>query len=111
MFDPSGLLSGAAVDEDVVLMAAPAALVAHIEERAVVMCLPPGAGGLRVSRGVYEIYRLFHLPRLVGDVLTAEPDRRAKRLEVVRFLTSKRYLVPPEVGIPGLAEDADEHGG
>jgi hypothetical protein len=84
------------------LMMLPAALVAEIEERAVTICLPGDAGGLRLKRGAYEIYRAFHLPRPVAEVLPEDPARRAKVLDVVRLLAAKGFLVPPEAGIGRL---------
>jgi hypothetical protein len=91
------------VGEDDELMVLPGALVAAIEERAVVVCLPGETGGLRLKRGVYDIYRAFHLPRRVAEVLPADPARRAKVLDVVRLLAAKGFLVPPEVGIAPLS--------
>lgn len=86
-----------------VLMILPTARVAAIEERAVVVCLPGETGGLRLKRGVYDLYRAFHLPRRVGEVLPADAGRRAKVLDVVRLLAAKGFLVPPLVGIPVLS--------
>lgn len=91
------------VNEADVLMVLPASRVASIEPAAVVVCLPGEPGGLRLRRGVYEFYRAFHLPRPVGEVLPADPARRAKVLDVVRLLAGKGYLVPPEVGIARLS--------
>jgi hypothetical protein len=92
-----------AVGEESELMMLPGALVTAIEERAVVVCLPGEAGGLRLARGVYDIWRAFHLPRRVAEVLPDAPARRAKVLDVVRLLAAKGFLVPPEVGIPPLS--------
>ncbi|HEU0299794.1 MAG TPA: hypothetical protein VFR37_10075 [Longimicrobium sp.] len=85
------------------LMVLPGALVASIEEAAVVLCLPGERGGVRLRRGVYDLYRAFHLPRKVAEVLPEDPARRAKVLDVVRLLAAKGFLVPPEVGIPAPA--------
>lgn len=89
-------------DEDM-LMVLPAARVSAIEERAIVVNLPGEAGELRLKRGVYDIYRAFHLPRRAADVLPADPARRAKVLDVVRLLVAKGFLVPPELGIAKLS--------
>lgn len=91
------------VGEEDTLMVLPAAIVAAIEERAVVVCVPGEEGGLRLRRGVYDIYRAFHLPCRVAEVLPADPARRAKALDVVRLLAAKGFLVPPEVGIAPLS--------
>ncbi|HEV3052379.1 MAG TPA: hypothetical protein VGX50_18855, partial [Longimicrobium sp.] len=56
-----------------------------------------------LKRGVYDIYRAFHLPRRVAEVLPEDPARRQKVLDVVRLLAAKGFLVPPGVGIPALA--------
>ncbi|HYR07221.1 MAG TPA: hypothetical protein VEQ60_05620 [Longimicrobium sp.] len=93
----------AVVGEDDELMVLPAALVVGLEERAVVIRLPWEEGGLRLKRGVYDIYRAFHLPRRVAEVLPEDPARRAKVLDVVRLLAAKGFLVPPEVGIAPLS--------
>jgi hypothetical protein len=85
-------------------MSAPAAIVAHIEERAVVLCLPPEMGGLRVSRTAYDVYRRFRLPRRIGEVLPVEPERRTKVLNLILLLADKGYLVPPEIGIRKLPQ-------
>jgi hypothetical protein len=98
------------VDERAILMTAPAATVVHIGERAVIISLPPKSSGLRMSRGVYEVYRRFHLPRRVGEVLSDEVEHRATLLERVRLLAAKGYLVPPDVGISTLAGDAGGYG-
>jgi hypothetical protein len=95
--------SDADVDESTILMASAMVAVTHIEYRAVVMCLSPGDGGLRVSRGAYEVFRRFHLPCTIAEVLPSELERRAKVLDTVRFLARKGYLVPPEVGIVRIA--------
>jgi hypothetical protein len=92
-----------AVGEDDVLMVLPAALVATLEEHAVVVCMPGDSRGLRLKRGVYDIYRAFHLPRRVAEVLPEDPARRARVLDVVRLLVSKGFLVSPEIGIPVLS--------
>ncbi|HEU4883838.1 MAG TPA: hypothetical protein VFT45_16380 [Longimicrobium sp.] len=94
---------GAEVEPGDTLMMLPAAIVAGIEERAVVLCLPWEEGGLRLKRGVYDIYRAFHLPRPVAEVLPEDPERRAKVLQCIRLLASRGFLVPPEVGIATLS--------
>lgn len=95
--------SAPAPGEDDELMLLPSAVVAAIEESAVVVCLPGETGGLRLKRGVYDIYRAFHLPRRVAQVLPDEPVRRAKVLGVIRLLAAKGFLVPPEMAIAPLA--------
>lgn len=92
------------------LMVLPAARVAAIEARAVTICLPGEAGGLRLRRGAYEVYRAFHLPRRVAEVLPEDPARRAKVLDVVLLLAAKGFLVPPTVGIPPLSGAAEPAG-
>lgn len=100
----------AAVSAEDELMVLPAALVAEIEERTVTLWMPGETGGLRLKRGAYEIYRAFHLPRRVAEVLPEDPARRAKVLDVVRLLAAKGFLVPPEVGIPALAGEPAQPG-
>jgi hypothetical protein len=100
----------APVGEDDVLMVLPGAVVVGIEEQSVLVSLPGETGGLRLRRGVYDIYRAFHLPRRVAEVLPDDPARRAKVLEVVRQLAAKGFLVPPEVGIPPLAGEPAPRG-
>jgi hypothetical protein len=99
--DPAIVAMG--VDDE--LMVLPAARVAEIEECAVTICLPGEAGGLRLKRGAYEVYRAFHLPRRVADVLPADSAKRERVLGVVRLLAAKGFLVPPKVGIPAMSGD------
>jgi hypothetical protein len=98
-----------------VLMIPSAARVAAIEERAVALCIPDQPGVMRVSRGVYEVYRAFHLPRPVGEMLTGDEARQARLLACIRQLAARGYLVPPEVGIGRLkgepAPEAEPGGG
>lgn len=96
--------------EDDELMVLPVARVAAIEEHAVVVCLPGEAGGLRLKRGVYDLYRAFHLPRRVGEVLPEDPARRAKVLDVIRLLARKGFLVPPEAGVAPLSGEPEAAG-
>jgi hypothetical protein len=91
------------VSEEDTLMVLPAAIVASIDAGAVVVCVPGEEGGLRLKRGVYDIYRAFHLPRRVAEVLPEEAARRAKVLQCIRLLASRGFLVPPEVGIAPLS--------
>jgi hypothetical protein len=99
----NGVEDAPAVSEDDELMALPAALVVEIDERAVVIRLPGERGGLRLKRGVYNVFRAFHLPKQVAEVLPDDPAKRAKVMDVVRLLAAKGFLVPPEVGIPILS--------
>lgn len=91
-------------------MILPMARVVLIEPRAVELCIPDRPGAMRVTRGVYEVYRQFHLPRPVGDVLSGDETRQARLLECIRMLAGKGYLVPPGIGIPplGTAEPVED---
>lgn len=108
--EPTGLAASISIGENHELMVLPTARVATIEERAVVVCLPGETGGLRLKRGVYDIYRAFHLPRRVSEVLPEDPARRAKVLDVIRLLAAKGFLVPPGVGIAPLSGDPEAAG-
>ncbi|HEX6041382.1 hypothetical protein [Longimicrobium sp.] len=97
-----GALDDAPGGEDV-LMVLPAARVATIEEGAVELFIPDRPGAMRISRAVYEVYRAFHLPQRVGEVLSGDAARRARLLRCIRQLAGKGFLVPPSVGISHLS--------
>lgn len=86
-----------------VLMILPAARVVLIEPRTVELCIPDRPGAMRVTRGVYDVYRRFHVPRPVAEVLSGDATRQARLLECIRMLAGRGYLVTPEVGITPLA--------
>lgn len=91
-------------------MILPSAQVVMIEPGAVELCIPDHPGAMRLTRGVYEVYRQFHLPRPVAEVLSGNAARQERLLECIRRLAAKGFLVPPEVGIAPLSGEPEPAG-
>lgn len=97
---PAAPDAAAASDPERVLMIRPSAMVEDIERDFAVVRIPETGARMRMSRPVYEIFRVFRLPTRVSDILPADELRRGRVLAVLAQVESKGFLVPESVGIP-----------